>query len=172
VNGSAVLRTERGMTPRFRAAALALSCAALFACAPNVPARSGSSVATEQTPTERYETYRSTLARAWSLDQLLPLTSRAVRDETDKRPESFRKALLADLQARKVAHLRVVEERVDGDHATLMVDAVTVIDPATKTRGPGRATVRLVRENGVWCVDEEVWTIEGKDGSGITPSGW
>lgn len=159
------------MSPRTLAVALAFACAPI-ACAHDVPTRSGSAVAREQTPTERYEQFRVRLARADSLDELLPLTSAAVRDETDKRPESFRKALLVDLKAREVEHLRVVEERFEGDRATLRVEATVVIDPERKTRGPARATVKLVREGGVWFVDEESWIIEGKDATGITPKGW
>src|SRR5438067_2499609 len=98
-------------------------------CASNLPTRSGSTSAAEQTPTERYETYRAALEHAQTLDELLPMTSTAVREEMAKRPPTYRKALLADLQLRKLEWLRVVEQRVSGDTAYLVVQGEQVVDP-------------------------------------------
>jgi len=144
----------------------------LGACAVHPPTRSGSATVSEQTPTERYETYRAALARASTIDELYPLTSKAVRDEMDKRPETYRRSLLADLQARRATWLRVVDERVSGAHARLTVEGEQVVDPNTGKKSLGRARVLLVREEGAWRIDEEIWTLEGDDSTGVTPSAW
>jgi hypothetical protein len=136
------------------------------------PTFSGSSVPTEQTPTERYEAYRLTLDHAQTIDELLPLTSDAVRDEMAKRPAKFQKALLADLQQRKVAWLRVIDEQISGDTAVLRVEGAAVVDPSRGVSSLGTAKVILFREHGAWRIDEETWMLEGHDTTGITPRDW
>ncbi|MBI2390633.1 MAG: hypothetical protein HYV09_13670 [Deltaproteobacteria bacterium] len=152
------------------ALALPLGCASGAPSRP--PLRTGSPLATAQSPTERYERFRAALATATTLDELLPFTSRAVRDETAKRPEPFKRALLADLRARTVDGLRVTEERVDGRVAKLRVEGVRVVDPARGTRAFGAAKVVLLHEDGAWRVDDEVWTTEGRDESELGPRSW
>ncbi len=153
--------------------AIALSLPLLASCATtHPPTRSGSHHASEQTPTERYEGYRSALVHAESLEELLPWTSKAVRVEMSKRPPSYRKALLADLQQRKVEDLRVTEEQISGTVATLSVEGWHVVDPSMGTRGFGKGKVILFREEGAWRVDDETWTLEGEDTTGITPRDW
>ena len=169
MNDAASGRNDENMRPVL---VLTFALSLTTACATNLPTRSGSVRATEQTPTERYEAYRATLDHAQVLEEVLPLTSDAVRSETAKRPPSYRKALLADLQLRKVDSLRVLEERVSGGVAFLSVESRTVIDPSRGTRGLGKGKVVLLREEGTWRVDEETWTIEGEDSSGITPRDW
>jgi hypothetical protein len=146
---------------------LALACTSL-----HPPTFSGSSVPSEQTPTERYEAYRSTLDHAQTLDDLLPLTSDEVRDEMAKRPPKFQKALLADLQQRKVEWMRVIDEEIAGDTATLRVEGAAVVDPSRGVSSLGTAKVTLLRERGAWRVDEETWMLEGHDTTGITPRDW
>ena len=141
-------------------------------CASNLPTRSGSTSAAEQTPTERYESYRAALEHAQTLDELLPMTSAAVREEMAKRPPSYRQALLSDLQRRKLEWLRVVEQRVTGDTAYLVVQGEQVVDPSRGLRGVGIAKVVLLREAGAWRVDDETWTLAGEDTTGITPRDW
>jgi hypothetical protein len=136
------------------------------------PTRSGSAVAKEQTPTERYEAYRVALERAEAMEEVLPLTSKAVRVEMSKRPPTYRKALLGDMQIRKVEWMRVLEERVFGDTASLSVEGVQVVDPMRGVRGFGKGRVVLLREEGAWRVDDETWTLEGDDTSGLTPRDW
>jgi hypothetical protein len=132
----------------------------LGACAMNPPTRSGSAVVSEQTPTERYEAYRAALTYASSLEELYPLTSKAVRDEMAKRPDDLRRSLLADLQARRASWLRVVDERVSGANARLTVEGEQIVDPSKGTKSFGHARVLLVREDGAWKIDEEVWTLK------------
>jgi hypothetical protein len=132
----------------------------LGACAVHPPTRSGSAVVSQQTPTERYEAYRTALTYATSLEDLYPLTSKAVRDEMAKRPEDMRRSLLADLQARRASWLRVVDEHVAGANASLTVEGEQVVDPTRGTSSFGRARVLLVHEDGAWKVDEEIWTLE------------
>jgi len=153
---------------------VALSLTLLFAgCATtHPPTRSGSMLAKDQTPTERYEAYRTALEKAESLEELLPLTSTAVRVEMSKRPPSYRKALLSDMKTRKVEWMRVLEEQVSGDTASLSVEGVQVVDPMRGLRGFGKGKVVLLREDGAWRVDDETWTLEGEDTSGITPRDW
>lgn len=141
-------------------------------CATNPPTRTGSSVASVQSPTERYESYRAALAKAAALEELLPLTSHAVRDEMAKRPPAYRKAILKDLQSRDGGDLRVVDERVDGDVATLTVEGTQVVDAARGLRSHGRASVVLLRQDGAWRVDEEIWTLEGDSRGELGPAGW
>jgi hypothetical protein len=152
----------------------ALSLAVLLAsgCAANLPTRSGSVQASVQTPTERYETYRAALDKAHSLEELLPLTSEAVREEMAKTTPAYRKALLSDMQLRKLEWLRVVEEQVSGDVALLIVEGEQVVDPLRGTRGLGKAKVILLREEGIWRVDDETWRLAGEDTTGITPRDW
>lgn len=145
----------------------------LVACATtHPPTRSGSKVAAEQTPTERYEAYRSALAQASTLEELLPHTSKAVRDEMAKRPPSYRRALLSDLKLRSAEWLRVNEEDITGAQAFLTVEGRHVVDPTAGTLSYGRGKVTLLHEDGAWRVDEEIWTLEGTDTSGITPRNW
>ena len=136
------------------------------------PQRTGSTNATEQSPTERYEAFRATLVHAKTLHALLPFTTEAVRLEMSKRPPSYHAALLADLQRRKVDWLRVVDEEVSGEVASLAVEGAGVVDPAKGTHGLGRAKVVLLREGGVWRIDEETWALDGDDSTGITPRDW
>lgn len=149
-----------------------LGLASLLGCAAHPPTRTGSAVASVQSPTERYESYRAALARAEQLEELLPLTSSGVRDEMAKRPPAYRKAILNDLKARDGGDLRVVDERVDGDVATLTVEGTQVVDPARGVRSRGRASVVLLRQEGAWRVDEEIWTLEGDGHGELGPSGW
>ena len=149
-----------------------ISASLSIGCAVHAPTRSGSPLAGEQTPTERYEAYRSTLDHARTLDEVLPLTSDAVRDEMAKRPRSLQRALLADMQMRKIEWMRVTSEEISGDTATLNVEGVQVVDPMRGARGFGHAKVVLLREKGAWRVDDETWTLEGEDTSGITPRDW
>ncbi len=141
----------------------------LAACGVHPPTRTGSAIVSEQSPTERYEEYRAALARASTLEELYPLTTKAVRDEMAKRPESFRRSLLAELQLRRGTWLRVVDERVAGAHARLSVEGEQIVDPGKGTRSLGRARVLLVREDSTWRIDEEIWTLEGDDSTALTP---
>jgi len=147
--------------------ALVVACTSL-----HPPTHSGSPVATDQTPTDRYEAYRVALDRAKTIDEVLPLTSEAVREQMAKSPPEYRKALLGDMQQRTCDDLRVLEENVSGDVASLTVEGVCIVDPMRSARVFGHGKVILLREKGAWRVDDEVWTLEGEDTSGLTPRDW
>jgi hypothetical protein len=151
-------------------ATLTLSC--LAGCAATSPTRSHSLHAADQTPTERYEAYRTTLEHAEVLEEVLFLSTDAVRLEMAKTQPEYRKALLADMQQRPIQGLDVVEQVVSGDQAWLTVQGIGVVDPLRGLRTFGKGKVSLLREHGIWQVDEETWYLEGEDTSGITPRDW
>ncbi len=155
------------------AAALALGAfGSLAGCAAHLPTRTGSAVATLQSPTERYEAFRTTLDKAEALEELLPLTSSAVRDEMAKRPPAYRQAMLAELKTRGLGQYRVIAERVDGDVAWLTVEGTNLVDPEHDVRSHARGSVVLLRQEGAWRVDDEVWTLEGDSQGELGPQGW
>jgi hypothetical protein len=155
------------------AAALAFGVpASLAGCAAHLPTRTGSAVATVQSPTERYESFRAALDKADALEELLPLTSSAVRDEMSKRPPAYRKAILADLKTRGLGQFRVVAERIDGDVAWLTVEGTNLVDVEHDVRSHARGSVVLLRQDGAWRVDDEVWTLEGDSQGELGPQGW
>jgi hypothetical protein len=167
--------TKEIMRPFFVAitTAAALAFGALGGCATtHLPTRTGSAVATAQSPTERYEFFRAALDKAEALEELLPLTSSAVRDEMTRRPPAYRKAILADLKTRGLGQFRVVAERIDGDVAWLTVEGTNLVDPEHNVRSHARGSVVLLRQDGAWRVDDEVWTLEGDSQGELGPQGW
>jgi hypothetical protein len=68
--------------------------------------------------------------------------------------------------------MRVLDEDVSGDTAVLRVEGAAVVDPSRGTTSAGTAKVTLLHEHGVWRIDDETWTLEGHDTTGITPRDW
>ena len=112
------------------------------------------SAAPPATPAEAYRAYRKAFDQAKAFEDLWPFMDKATLARAKAAPPKEAQGLFLLIKGLSdVKNVQVVKETVTGDSAVLEV--------AGDNAGTGdrsRATVRLVREDGVWKIQQESWT--------------
>jgi len=124
---------------------LALALLALFATAGKSEAQTNAS-----NPLEFYKGYLAVLAKAKSLDELVPYYTRELGEGLRKMPAEMQ-ANYIRMNARVLTDLKVTKQQVDSSKAVFEMSAKTADGRETT----GSAT--LVKEGGVWKVEDESW---------------
>ena len=108
-------------------------------------------------PLETYKAYLEVLAKADSLDQLLPHYTKALAGELSKMPKEMQGNYLK-MNKRVLKDLKVTKEQVTATKAEYQLTATTAEGKLTT----GSAT--LVKEGGAWKIHDEAWaTSTGGD---------
>jgi hypothetical protein len=102
-------------------------------------------------PMDTYKAYLEVLAKAESLEQLLPYYTKELRDGLSKMPKEMQGNYLK-MNQRALADLKVTKESVTATRAEYQMTAVT----ADKKHTVGRAI--LVKEGDTWKIDEDAWS--------------
>jgi hypothetical protein len=128
---------------------LSLGLLGAAACgASGAPADGEASALAGKKPGDAYTAYVSAIGNAVAINELHPYLSQGAR-----------KAMTSDLESVKArvpaGVLKFKDAKIEGDHATLHVEAS--INKGGK-EVPAEGTVEMVREGGVWKVDKETWT--------------
>lgn len=101
-------------------------------------------------PLEFYKGYLAVLAKARSLDELVPFYVKELADGLRKMPKEMQGNYLK-MNARALTDVKVVKQTVTASKAEYELSARTAAGAATT----GRAT--LVKEGGAWKVEDEAW---------------
>ena len=101
-------------------------------------------------PLETYKAYLEVLAKAESLDQLLPYYTKELAEGLAKMPKEMQGNYLK-ANRRVLTDLRVTKETVTATKAEFQMTAVT----PDKKHTSGTAT--LVKEGDAWKIDEDAW---------------
>jgi len=134
---------------------LALALLALLAIAGKSEAQTRAS-----DPLEFYKGYLTVLAKAKSLDELVPYYTRDLGDGLRKMPTEMQ-ANYIKMNARALSDLKVIKQQVDSSKAVFEISAKTADGRETT----GSAT--LVKEEGAWKVEDESWAAPlAKTGDG------
>jgi hypothetical protein len=112
-----------------------------------VPALAGAGQA-PQSPTEFYQAYRKTFAKAQKIEELIPMMAASRRAEVEKTPADERKMIFDMLKEMTAdqGEIKVVKETATAKGAELAVESKN-----------GVGTVTLVKEGGGWKLDKESW---------------
>ena len=124
---------------------LALTLLALIATAGKSEAQTNPS-----DPLQFYKGYLAVLAKAKSLDELLPYYTRELVDSLRKMPAEMQ-ANYIKMNAHALTDLKVTKQQVDSSKAVFEMSAKTADGRETT----GSAT--LVKEDGAWKVEDESW---------------
>lgn len=110
--------------------------------------------AADPAPREVYQEYHGALKRSFSDTAIWPYFTQAAREEFERKfPADFRGRAFYMMKTTAPAEVRVVDERIDGEVAT-----VTVRPAEAGKRIVGTATLR--REDGQWKLEKVVWQQE------------
>jgi hypothetical protein len=101
-------------------------------------------------PLEFYKGYLAVLAKAKSLDELLPYYTHELGDGLRKMPAEMQ-ANYIKMNAHVLTDLKVTKQQVDSSKAVFEMSARTADGRETT----GSAT--LVKESGAWKVEDESW---------------
>jgi hypothetical protein len=101
-------------------------------------------------PLQFYKGYLAVLAKAKSLDELLPYYTRELADGLRKMPTEMQ-ANYIKMNAHALTDLKVTKQQVDSSKAVFEMSAKTADGRETT----GSAT--LVKEGGAWKVEDESW---------------
>ena len=109
-----------------------------------------------KTPTQSYLDYHAALAKAKTLDEVLPYLSKEYRAMLESQPKADRATWLGRLKDMAAAKdLKITKETINGDKCTLE-------GTGTSSKGnPTKGKISLVKEGGAWKLDEEGWATEG-----------
>ncbi len=116
-------------------------------------------------PMESYKAYLQVLAKAESLEPLLPYYTKELADGLAKMPKEMQGNYLK-MNRRVLTNIKVTKESVTATKAEYQMTAVT----ADKKHTVGRAI--LVKEGDSWRIDEDAWATShggGEAGSGARP---
>jgi hypothetical protein len=105
-----------------------------------------------QTASEFYLAYNATMAKAKSIDELLPFMSKQRVDQVKGTPADERKMMFEMVKEMAAKNVKVVKETPAAAGATL---EATGSDPAG---GAMKGTITLVKEAGAWKIDKESWS--------------
>jgi hypothetical protein len=103
-------------------------------------------------PMDAYKAYLDVLAKATSLEQLLPHYTKELRDGLSKMPKEMQGNYLK-MNRRVLKDVKVTRETVTDSRAEYEMTAVT----GDGKHIAGSATV--VKEGGAWKIDEDAWAI-------------
>jgi hypothetical protein len=101
-------------------------------------------------PLEFYESYLAVLAKATSLDQLLPFYTKELATGLQGMPKDMQGNYLK-MNVRVLTNLKVIKQTVTADRARYEFEA-TLADGR-----PTNGSASLVKEGGAWKVDDESW---------------
>jgi Domain of unknown function (DUF4878) len=101
-------------------------------------------------PLEFYKGYLTVLAKAKSVDELVPYYTRELGDGLRKMPAEMQ-ANYIKMNARALTDLKVTKQQVDPSKAVFEMSAKTA--DGRETTG----TATLVKEGGAWKVEDESW---------------
>jgi hypothetical protein len=105
------------------------------------------------TPAETYRAYRQAFDQAKAFDELRPFMDKATLARAKTAPPKEAHGLFLLIKGLSdVRNVQVVKETVTGDRA--------VLEAAGDNAGTGnrsRATVKLVKEDGAWKIQQESW---------------
>ena len=101
-------------------------------------------------PLEFYREYLGVLAKAKSLEPLLPYYTSELATGLARMPKDMQGNYLK-MNARKLTDLKVIKQSVDANKAVFEMTAKT--EDGRSTSG----TVTLVKEKGAWKVDDDAW---------------
>ena len=104
------------------------------------------------TASEFYMTYNATMAKAKSIDELLPFMSKQRVDQVKGTPADERAMMFEMVKEMAAKNVKVVKETPSAAGATL---EATGSDPAG---GAMKGTITLVKEAGAWKIDKESWS--------------
>jgi hypothetical protein len=121
--------------------ALAFSLASFAACA------------APSDPLEFYREFQTVLAKAKTLDPLLPYYTKELSTGLAKMPKEMQANYLR-MNARKLTDLKVTRQSVDANRAVLEMTA------KTEDGRPTSGKVTLVKERGAWKVDDDAWATQ------------
>ena len=112
------------------------------------------SAAPPATPAEAYRAYRKAFDQAKAFEDLWPFMEKATLARAKAAPPKEAQGLFLLIKGLSdVKNVQVVKETVTGDSAVL-----EAAGDNAGTRHRSRATVKLVREDGVWKIQQESWT--------------
>lgn len=103
-------------------------------------------------PLEFYREYQAVLAKAKSLDPLLPYYTKEVSTGLGKMPKEMQANYLK-MNARTLTDLKVTKQTIDANRAVFEMSART-------HDGPASGKVTLVKEGGAWKVDDDAWVTQ------------
>lgn len=106
--------------------------------------------ATQTDPLEFYRGYLAVLAKAKSLDELVPYYPKELGDNLRRMPKEMQ-ANYIKMNARALSDLKVTQQTASPDKVELQLSAKTAAGKATN----GMAT--LVKQGGSWKVGDEQW---------------
>jgi hypothetical protein len=101
-------------------------------------------------PLATYKQYLAVLAKAKTLDELLPYYTKELADGLRKMPAEMRANYLK-MNARTLTDLKVTKQTVTADKAEFEMSAKTQAGAATN------GTATLLKEGGGWKVEDEAW---------------
>jgi Domain of unknown function (DUF4878) len=104
-------------------------------------------------PLEFYREYQTVLAKAKSLDPLLPYYTKELGTGLAKMPKEMQANYLK-MNARKLTDLKVTRQTVDASKAVFEMTA------KTEDGRPTSGQVTLVKERGAWKVDDDAWATQ------------
>jgi hypothetical protein len=105
------------------------------------------------TPTKAYVDYRKAFDQAKGIDELKPFMDKATIARVDAAPANEKKGFFLMMKAMtEIVDLKVVKETVTGDAAVVEATGLNV-----GSGSDARATVKMVKEEGAWKVQNESW---------------
>jgi hypothetical protein len=117
-----------------------------------VIASSSQLTAQGKTPTQTYLEYHAAVAKAKTLDEVLPYLSKMYRAMLESRPKEDRPKWLTNLKdGADVKDLKMTKEAIDGDKCTLEATGISAHGNALHGK------IILVREGGAWKLDSSSW---------------
>ncbi len=113
--------------------------------------------AQEEETIKFYESYVETSKKAKSLDELKPYLSQKNINQMGEITKEDEAAFLEIMsEVRSSMKTKGITSKIEGDEATLTIDASDTNDPNAKVTG----IITLVKENGQWKLDNEDFTSE------------
>lgn len=124
-----------------------LSAACLIAAAV-----ASSLLAQAKTPTQTYLDYHDAVAKAKTLDEVMPYLSAMYRSMLESRPKEDRPKWLGNLKdGDAVTDLKITKETVNGDKSTVEATGISAHG------NPVHGKIILVKEGDAWKIDSTAW---------------
>jgi hypothetical protein len=109
-------------------------------------------IAETKTPTQTYLEYHAAVAKAKTLDEVLPYLSAMYRSMLESRPKEDRPKWLTNLKdGSDVKDLKMTKEAIDGDKCTLEATGISAHGNAVHGK------IIMVKEGGAWKLDASSW---------------
>jgi hypothetical protein len=105
-----------------------------------------------ETASEVYLSYVAALAKAKSIDELLPFMSKSRVDQVKATPADERTMMFEMVKELGAKNVKITKESATATGATL--DAVG----ADSAGGAMKGTITLVKEGGVFKIDKDAWS--------------